>query len=365
MVVPHLNPRAVFSELRRRRLFNTVALYIVGAWVVLQVTELALPALNIPDIAIRYVWIGAFLLFPLVLLFAWRYDVSSGGIRRTAPADAIDADTALQRRDHWVIGFFVSIALAVIIAIGLRISEVEPGLPLAAVENSIAVLPFEACEDRAREQQLAGGLTLEVINRLAERGKLKVIARTSSFALAGIGLSKAEIARPLGVQYLLTGELCRSGNGLTLAAELSDAQGFIVWSDRFSQEVNQWEQVAERLATLVASGVAAELGDVTAASPELPVNAIAYEQFLIGTDHWNRGDRDQARAAFTRALERDPEYAEARAYLVLLDTVGFLSEGRRESIEQARPKSSRRWKRLGASSNWTIAALTTTTWWLD
>jgi TolB-like protein len=337
MVVHHLSPRAVFSELRRRRLFNTVALYIVGAWVVLQVTELALPALNIPDIAIRYVWIGAFLLFPLVSLFAWRYDISSGGIRRTAPADAIDADTALQRRDHWIIGSFASIALAVIVAMGLRISEVEPDMPLAAVENSIAVLPFEVCEDRAREQQLAGGLTMEVINRLAERGKLKVIARTSSYALAGIGLSKAQIARPLGVQYLLTGELCRSGDGLTLAAELSDAQGFIVWSDRFSQEVNQWEQVAERLATLVASGVAAELGDVAAASPEEPVNVLAYEQFLIGMDHWDRGNKQQARAAFSRALAHEPDYAEARFYLVLLDTVGFLNEGRGESIAQARP----------------------------
>jgi len=55
--VSRYSPREIFRELRRRRLFNTVALYVVGAWVALQVTELALPGLNIPDFAIRHVWI--------------------------------------------------------------------------------------------------------------------------------------------------------------------------------------------------------------------------------------------------------------------------------------------------------------------
>jgi len=77
-------------ELRRRRVLNTVALYIVGAWVALQAIQLALPGLNIPDFAIRYAWLAAFLLFPLVLVFGWRYDVTKQGIVRTPPADAGD-----------------------------------------------------------------------------------------------------------------------------------------------------------------------------------------------------------------------------------------------------------------------------------
>ena len=65
-----LSPRWLFSELRRRRMFHTLALYIVGAWVALQVAELALPALDLPEQAIRYVWLGAILIFPLVLVSA-------------------------------------------------------------------------------------------------------------------------------------------------------------------------------------------------------------------------------------------------------------------------------------------------------
>jgi hypothetical protein len=59
-------------EARRRKLFRFVALYVVAAWVALQVADLAFPGMDIPEQAIRFVWIGAFLLFPLVVLFGWR-----------------------------------------------------------------------------------------------------------------------------------------------------------------------------------------------------------------------------------------------------------------------------------------------------
>jgi TolB-like protein len=337
-IVAGFSPARIFQELRRRRVLNSVAFYIVGAWVALQVAELALPALKIPDFAIRYVWIGAFVLFPLSLIFGWRYDITTTGIKRTPASEADpDADTSLHRLDRGLIGGLTVISLAVITVLLVRIGQVEPELAVTPVANSIAVLPFKVCEDRARERELAGGLTMEVINRLAERRKLEVTARRSSVALDGVGLNLQQIAKTLAVQYLLAGEICRNSTRLTLSAELFDERGFIVWSELFTQEVNQWEQVSERLATRVASGVAAELGDVAAASPESPVNVLAYEQFLIGVAHRDRGNKDRARAAFTRALEYDPEYAEAKFYAALLDTIGFFSEGRGESIAQARP----------------------------
>lgn len=77
---------AFFDELRRRKVLRTAALYVVGAWVVLQVADLAFPGMGIAEEAIRYVWIGAFVGLPLALLFAWRYQVTGEGIVRTAPA---------------------------------------------------------------------------------------------------------------------------------------------------------------------------------------------------------------------------------------------------------------------------------------
>ncbi len=80
-----------FIALRRRRVFRVAALYIVGSWVAVQVASEAFPALDVPETAIRYVWIAVFLGFPLALIFGWRYDITAQGIVRTAPSDASQA----------------------------------------------------------------------------------------------------------------------------------------------------------------------------------------------------------------------------------------------------------------------------------
>ncbi len=232
------------------------------------------------------------------------------------------------------VGILLSVALVVAIAMGVRINQDEPE---PTPENSIAVLPFEVCEDLIREKKLASGLTMEVISRLNRFRKLEVMAHASSYMMAGFGLSKQGIAKPLGVQYLLAGKVCRYEDDLTLAAELFDERGFVVWADSYIQDVNQWDQVTGRLATLVASGVAAQLGDIVPPAPEAPVNRLAYEQLLIGTQYWDSGDEVQARAAFERALEHEPDYVEALFYIALLDEEGYLDNGREESIAQARP----------------------------
>lgn len=80
--------KQLLHELRRRRVFHTAALYVIGAWVALQVADLAFPGMGIREEAIRYVWIGALLGLPLALLFAWRYQISGRGAvgSRTVPS---------------------------------------------------------------------------------------------------------------------------------------------------------------------------------------------------------------------------------------------------------------------------------------
>lgn len=304
------NPNQVVQELRRRRVFNTVALYIVGAWVALQVAELALPALEIPEVAIRYVWIGTFALFPLVLIFGWRYDITRGGIRHTPPA-GVTGEFPLTSADRWIIGAFSGIALAVVAAMLLQIRQLEPPRVQVAPENSIAVLPFEVCVAQQRDQPLAYQLATEVINRLASRGTIKVIARTTAYNLAGFGWSKPRIARELNVSYVLSGELCREGELLTITAELSDSDGFILKREHYQQVINPYNQIEKRLATQVANNVAAELGDFAQPAPDAPVDRRAHEQLLIGREYLVHEQWEKAGEAFDKALEIQPDFAEA------------------------------------------------------
>jgi TolB-like protein len=307
-----VSPRWIFLELRRRRVFNTVAIYIVGAWVALQVADLAFPGIEVPESAIRYVWMGAFLLFPLALIFGWRYDISANGILLTPSADApASGDIRLSRQDYWLIGAMSIAALAVIAVMLVRISEVEPDIVLAPPENSIAVMPFEVCEGHNVEQKMGLQLPQEVINRLSERGTLKVIARTSSYNLAGFGWSTPHISRQLGVEYVLSGEVCRDGEVLTITAELRDKDDFIVMRKHYEQVVNRFDQIESRVASQVADGVAAELGDVVQLAPDAPVNRLAYEQLLIANELYVNEDYDQALITIDKALNNQPDFAQA------------------------------------------------------
>jgi len=75
-------------ELRRRRVFRTAALYVIGAWLVLQVADVLFPGFGIPEAAIRVLVWTAILGFPVAVLFGWLFDIGRDGIRRTLPADA-------------------------------------------------------------------------------------------------------------------------------------------------------------------------------------------------------------------------------------------------------------------------------------
>ena len=320
---PHrLSARYVFGELRRRRVFNTLAIYIVGAWVVLQAADLAFPGLEIPESAIRFVWIGAFLLVPLVLILGWRYDISTSGITRTPGSDeAGSPDTSLQRPDRWLIGSMGTIAVAVIAIVLVQIQQAELDLTYGVTPNSIAVMPFEWCGQDPGDVAQAGGIHAAVIDHLAARKRLKVIGRGSVYNMAGAGMALDQVADLFHVQYLLNGELCRDGGDLVLKAELTDNEQLIVWSGSFRQVVNRFDQVDQQLATLVANGVAMELGEMVATGYGAPMNALALEKLRIGQYHRMQDNDADARTAFEEALEYEPDFAEAVFELALVTQV--------------------------------------------
>jgi tetratricopeptide (TPR) repeat protein len=222
--------------------------------------------------------------------------------------------------DRWLIGGFSTVALAIVVTMLVRIGAVEPDQIHFAPENSIAVLPFEVCGGHAVDKKLGFQLPMEILNRLSEHPTFKVIAQTSSYKLAGFGWSKPRIAKQLGVEYILSGEVCRDGEALTITAELRDKDDFIVQRETYTQVVNRFDQIEQRVASLVADGVATELGDVVQLAPDAPVNRLAYEQYLIALELKRSNDFDQALIAIEKALELQPDFAMAmleRAFILV------------------------------------------------
>jgi TolB-like protein/DNA-binding winged helix-turn-helix (wHTH) protein len=122
--------------------------------------------------------------------------------------------------------------------------------PAAALQNSVAVLPFLDLTSESMDQEyFADGMTEELIDRLSKIPGLRVPPPTSSFYFKGKKVSIAEIARSLGVGYILDGSLRKSGSTMRVAARLVRADsGFVVWSETYDRPMDDSLKVQDDIA---------------------------------------------------------------------------------------------------------------------
>jgi hypothetical protein len=172
-----------YREARRRKVFRTGALYVVGAWALLQAAALSFPGFGIPDAAIHAAIWAAVMGFPVALVFGWLYEIGPGGIRRTAPAgaDAAEAPQPLARRDYLILAAFAAIAAVLVVRAVQEVREtpLADSPPAAAgtaraggerVPNSIAVLPFANISNDPDNDYFCDGISEEILNALSGAG---------------------------------------------------------------------------------------------------------------------------------------------------------------------------------------------------
>ena len=309
----------LFWELHSRRVFRTVGLYVIGSWAVLQAADILFPGWGIPEAAIRYLVWAILLGLPVVIAFAWVFDVSTTGIRRAKQA----GDTTLKRADYLILaGFVVALGLIANDAIQRVLSVSAPDVASPSTQpaarparaQSIAVLPFDNLSPDPEQVYFADGISEEILNRLSVFPDLTVIARTSSFAFKDSGYDVPRITELLGVEYLLQGSIRRDAQRLRISAQLVSRDGVQVWVRSFDREMGSvfalYDEIAEAVATSILPTITAR--PTADRIPDLD----AYEEYLIGRSMLaNRvafsGTR--ARPHFDRAIEIDPDFIEPYA----------------------------------------------------
>lgn len=207
---------------------------------------------------------------------------------------------------------------------------------------SIAVLPFANQTGDPAKEYLSDGVTEEMINGLArvEGGKLKVIARTSAMSYKSSGESVAQIAKDLGVEYVLEGSVKAEGNKLHVTAELvrGDNQTY-VWADSFDGDSGQILEFENHLTGAVARSLSLTL--LAEKSPEhIPSSNEAHEAYLQGLYFLAQRSHDgfeNALQSFGTAVAKDPQYA--RAYAELAVTYNLLGQFGWMSTDQARSQA--------------------------
>lgn len=194
---------------------------------------------------------------------------------------------------------------------------------LPAKRVMLAVLPFENLSGDPEQEYIADGLTEEMIARLSRVNpeSLAVIARTSAMKFKGAKRSIAEISRELGVDYVLESSFRREGDRVRITAQLVQSSDQThLWAENYEREVGQILPLQRELAQTIARQVRVVLAP-QAASLELAQDTTdpqAHLLYLKGRYYWNIRRPDSLMRAvqhYRQALDRDPNYAPARAGL--------------------------------------------------
>lgn len=194
--------------------------------------------------------------------------------------------------------------------------------PASAPRGSVllAVLPFENATADPAIDYLSDGISESLINRLSNVHGLRVISRTSAFSFKGKKLEPLEIGRKLGVDALVVGSFGQRGPQLAISAELvSIVDATQLWGEKYSRAVDDLLQVEGEIATTIAKALSrrlsgedkGKLNRAATADPEAYRLYLKGRSFLVG----NRQEMDKSVDYFQQAVARAPEYAMAHAGL--------------------------------------------------
>jgi serine/threonine protein kinase/Tfp pilus assembly protein PilF len=204
-----------------------------------------------------------------------------------------------------------------------------PGMPsVTGLAKSIAVLPFVNMSNDPENEYFTDGIAEEIINALSKIQALRVASRTSSFAFKGKSEDMSEIGRKLKVTTVLEGSVRKAGSKLRVAAQLIDvADGYQLWSERYDRQLEDVFAIQDEIAGNIVKALRMVLSDEEKRAIEKAptINVEAYEYYLRGRQffhQWSRTGIQYARRMFERAIESDPNYA--LAYAGIADCCAFL-----------------------------------------
>jgi TolB-like protein len=323
------------EELKRRNVIRVAIAYGVASWFILQLADVVLENIGAPGWVMQTVMLVLAVGFPLVVIFAWAFEMTPEGLKKEKDVDRTQSITSVTGRklDRMIIGILtVTVAYLLIDKLVLTDSNPTPTetAQSAPIETeipidsgpSVAVLPFINMSGDKENEYFSDGLTETLLHMLAQLPDLRVAARTSSFAFKGKDTGIAEISKTLGVAHVLEGSVQKSGNRVRITAQLIRANdGFHVWSQNYDRNLDDIFAIQDEIAKDVASALDTSLLGGSN-QPTLSVNTsnlTAYESYLRGLEQqaiFSYSSLEIAENHFKQALAHDPAFTDARLALI-------------------------------------------------
>jgi len=308
-----------FIELRKRKVFQTAAVYIAVTWgateILVTVAErLYMPAW-VPTLAVIAFVVG----FPVAMFLAWTFDITPEGIRRT---------TIESRRGKASVALAVALLIAGTAGLFLLIqpalqSQQAGDKSVAAVPNSLAVLPFVNASQNPADAWLSEGLSDELRDQLGRVAGIRVAARSSSVAARAQDLDALAISERMRVTYLVEGSLRRAGDKLRVSVQLIEGEsGLVLWSRNFERGPRELVSVQHSIVMMLVQQVIPDAGPITAEPATLDYTA---NELMLMARHKLRQVRDSQEVnvemlqesvrLYRQATEADPQSALAHSRL--------------------------------------------------
>jgi TolB-like protein/Flp pilus assembly protein TadD len=315
-----------FTELKRRHVYRVALLYLVVGWLVLQVTDVLMSLLTLPDWTGKLVFLLLLTGFPLALVLAWAFELTPEGLRREVREAAADspAEAPPGRPDLIVPAVLVSLALALGYLFWQYQRSGQSGEDDPREIRSLAVLPLTNLTNDPSQSYFVAGMHDALITELSKIDALKVISRTSAMRYQDdASKSMPEIGRELGVEAVVEGSVLRAGDTVRISVQLIEtASDRHLWADNFDRELSDilvlYSEVTREIANQIRVTLTAdERADMSAASS---VDPEVYELYLRGRylcDNWSPEEMAEGIRLLEEAVRLEPDNAPARAQLAL------------------------------------------------
>ena len=267
---------SILRELRRRNVFKVGIAYIVVAWLLLQVADVILNNVTAPGWIFQVILLVLAIGLPLILLFAWAFELTPEGLKREHEVDRDESITTHtgKKLNRVIIGVLV-LALAyfaydkfqsrsqeLFAPVALEPLKNEQGTTVAeqADAKSIAVLPFVDMSAEKDQEYLSDGISEELLNVLAKVPELKVTSRSTAFFYKGKDFKISDIGRELNVAHVLEGSVRKSGNRVRITAQLIDVDSDThLWSESYDRTLDDIFAVQDEIANEVVSELKVEI----------------------------------------------------------------------------------------------------------
>lgn len=305
----------MFTELKRRNVLRSAALYVGVVWALAQGVSQLAPALGLPGWTTRAVLIAGAVGFPLWLAFGWFYEFTPEGFKLDSevPADAPARRSAARKLDFAIIG--VLVVVVALLASGYFLPGSHALARSGAFDppaNSIVVLPFANLSNDPNQKYFSNGITEELTDALGQSADLTVIAWNTASRYAGANESPRQVGQALNVAHVLAGSIQRNGSVVRVTAELIDTvDGQQLWSAHYDDSLQNIFAVQDKISSAIARSLKVRFAGARNAPTSSPQAHELYLKGLAALEGVTAADAQAAQLHFEQALKLDPGYADA------------------------------------------------------